>query len=417
MELLAKISIVVLAVLAVGQTALVCGFVRKLAGWRQPRLPDEKCPPAVVILCLRGTDPFLSRCIDAILDQDYPRYELRIIVDHPDDPARAVAEASLANRPHAPARLEFLRERRESCSLKCSSVVQAMRGLDPTVEFVAQLDADTIPHRTWLRELAAPFQDGKVGAATGNRWYMPEQPSWGALVRYVWNAAAVVQMYWYRIAWGGTLAVRASILRDSDLLERWGQAFCEDTMLFRVLGQQGMRVEFVPSLMMVNRENCSLTGFVRWMRRQLLTARLYHPRWPAVVAHGIGTSLALAAALVVAAWGALQGQMQTAAWLLGALAIYEGLMIGAVVWIELRMRAIVAARGEPTSWIDGKTGLYWLLAYPVLQFTYPWVLLAAMRFRQVEWRGVTYAVDGPWQIRLTKYEPFAASRESTLTSL
>ena len=73
---------------------------------------------------------------------------------------------------------------------------------------VALLDADTIPHRTWLRELVAPLADPRVGAATGNRWYMPAEAGWAGLVRYLWNAAAVVQMYCYGIAWGGTLALK-----------------------------------------------------------------------------------------------------------------------------------------------------------------------------------------------------------------
>ena len=95
--------------------------------------------------------------------------------------------------------------------------------------------ADTIPHRTWLRELAAALADEQVGAATGNRWYMPQQPTWGSLVRLFWNAAAIVQMWFYGIAWGGTLAVKTKVFRESDLLERWGNAFCEDTMTFAAL--------------------------------------------------------------------------------------------------------------------------------------------------------------------------------------
>ena len=74
-------------------------------------------------------------------------------------------------------------------------------------------DADTIAHPTWLRELAGALADPTVGAATGNRWYMPDEISAAAMVRYLWNAAAIVQMYCYRIAWGGTLAVKTSVLR------------------------------------------------------------------------------------------------------------------------------------------------------------------------------------------------------------
>ena len=40
---------------------------------------------------------------------------------------------------------------------------------------------------------------------------------------------------------------------------------------------------------MVNREDCSMSGYVQWLRRQLLAARLYHPFWSFTVLHALGT--------------------------------------------------------------------------------------------------------------------------------
>ena len=56
-----------------------------------------------------------------------------------------------------------------------------------------------------------------MGVASGNRWYMPAEATAGSLVRYLWNAAAVVQMYWYGIAWGGSLAFKTKLLREAGL--------------------------------------------------------------------------------------------------------------------------------------------------------------------------------------------------------
>ena len=50
--------------------------------------------------------------------------------------------------------------------------------------------------------------------------------------------------------------------------------------------------------MMVNREDCGLDACRRWISRQLLTMRLYHPLWPLVLLHGFGTTLLLAVAVV-----------------------------------------------------------------------------------------------------------------------
>jgi hypothetical protein len=375
-----------LVALVVGQALLVVGFVWRLLRFRCELLADADCPQAAVILCLRGGDPFLEHCISGLLALDYPNYQVHIVVDHPDDPALEVLKPLLESRSSKNVHLQFLQEPRETCSLKCSSVVQAVRSLDESVEFIAQLDADTIPHASWLRELATALHDDRVGAATGNRWYMPESLSLASLVRYSWNAAAVVQMYWYRIAWGGTLAVKTRVFRETDLLDKWSHAFCEDTMLFTQLKKAGLRLAFVPSLIMVNREDCDLGGFFRWVRRQLLTARLYHPAWGAVVGFA--------------------GQQVAATWSLAGLAFYQVAVIAMLPPMEFAARRIVAARGEPTRWLTFPGAIKCLFAIGFTQFVYFAALCSASLLRVVDWRGVTYEIHARSRVKMSAYTPY-----------
>lgn len=390
------------------QVLLTLGFATLLWRWKSKQLDDADCPQATAILCLRGSDPFLTRCVEALLDQDYPRYDVKVVVDDPGDPAWRVVEEVVERRAAEHVTIEPLTQRRDTCSLKCSSVVQAVRSLDESVEIVALLDADTVPHRTWLRELATALADERVGAATGNRWYMPDQVSWGALVRYVWNAAAVVQMYLYQIAWGGTLAIKTKVFRESDLLERWGNAFCEDTMTFAALKKLGLKVKFVPTLMMINREACDIGGYFRWVRRQLLTARLYHPGWLMVAIHGITTSIAPPLALGIAIYALVIGDWVAAAWAGGGLAVYELGLLLLLPPMEVAMRKIARGRGEPTNWLPVSAWPMYALALPLTQFVYALVLLSSLTIRNVDWRGVSYKIDGPFRIRLVEYRPFQA---------
>ncbi len=369
-------------------------------------LADEHCPKAAVVLCLRGTDPFLADCLKALLDQDYPDYDVRIVVDAVDDPAWKVVETGVAAESATNVHVEALVDRRETCSLKCSSLIQAIGALDPSYEFVAQIDADTIAHRSWLRELATPLADERVGATTGNRWYMPGDAAWGSLVRYTWNAAAVVQMFLYNVAWGGTLAVKTKVFRESDLLQRWGNALCEDTMLYGALKKMKLRLVFVPSLMMVNREHCGLGNFYRWMRRQLLTARLYHPHWIAVAGHGIVAGFATVGSAVMICVSLIAGQWNDAAMLGAGFLLYQVVMLSLWPVMECTVRRIVRARGQPTGWVTAKKFVNFVLTNVVMQFIYPVGLLSAMRLRKVDWRGVVYRIEGPWKIRLKAYQPF-----------
>ncbi len=400
------IATIALLVLAFVQAVLVIGFVRVLRRSPPVLVDDNAAPRAAVILCLRGMDPFLGACLGGLFDQDYPDYEVRIIVDHAEDAAHAAIAAAILPGDAEHVRVENLAAPRSTCSLKCSSLAQAVESLDDSVEFIAQLDADVIPHRTWLRELATAVMQPGVGAATGNRWYAPERPTVGSLVRYTWNAAAIVQMYWYEIAWGGTLAVRMSAIRDAGLVERWRHAFCEDTMLRAMLGKVGLRVAFVPELLMINRESCSLSSFYRWVTRQMTTARLYHPAWPAVVVHGVATTTALAAATALLIAAIARGDSATA-WLgVVGLTVYAATLAALLPPMERAARRIAARRGEPIEAVSARKVMRWAAAAPITQLVHPIALAKACWMRSTDWRGIDYRIGGPWDIEMLEYRPY-----------
>ena len=399
--------------LALAQALLACGYVWILHRRRRDLLADDACPKAAVILCLRGADPFLPNCLQALLNQDYPHYDLHVVVDHPDDPAWSIVEDVVKQCHATPIHLQPLRDHRLTCSLKCSSLVQAISSLDDAYDVIVQVDADTIPHRQWLRELVTPLADEQVGASTGSRWYMASESSWGTMVRYAWNAAAVVPMYWGRIAWGGTLAIKAQVFRDSDLLHRWGHAFCEDTMINTCLRRQGLRLAFVPALMMVNRETCSLSALFPWICRQLLTTRLYHRSWWGIVGHGLCTTILLIMSLGILVVALLTRDWEAAAWAGGGFVGYEAMMVLLLILLEAAVRQVVRDRGEPTAWLTRAALTRYLPAIPLAQGLYAAVLIKTMFMRTVEWRGIVYHIEGAGRIRLLEYLPYRRRHPSS----
>ena len=392
-------------------------FIASFRQNKQDSYEDSELPKVAIALCLRGADPFLPKCLQALLNQNYPNYELRIVVDSKEDPAWAIANQTLLNRTNIPVEIAPLRIRRQTCSLKCSALIQAVTELEPDCEIVALVDADTIPHPNWLRELVNPLKNPQVGLTTGNRWYVPGT-QWGTMCRYLWNVAAVGQMYLYRIPWGGSLAIRTDLVRQAQLIERWQQAFCEDTMLRRVLQEKGLQIESVPSLIMVNREECTLPSFRRWVSRQLLNAKLYHPGWNAVLFYGTIVFLipALAAlsgiaALFTAKW--------TSAVVLGvSFVAYLSLLLVLInVW-QRAIREKLKLRNESLPNLSPVTFLKLIIAVPLTQLVCAIALWQAMLTQQVEWRGITYQVKGPWDIKLVEYFPYQyLNRTNPKTSL
>lgn len=409
-------TFVALAIFAIVQAVLVLAFLRALRHQPTVSTGDEKQPKVALILCLRGGDPFLDDCIQAILNQDYPNYDVHIVIDHQDDPARQIVDAALAKASSENVFVQFLTDRLETCSLKCSSLVQVVSQLDESYDVMAQLDADTIAHRTWLRELVGPMREDDVGATTGNRWYMPDDVNWGTMVRWLWNAAAVVQMYCYRIPWGGTLAIKMDVVRQSDLLTRWSHGFCEDTMLAAFLKQRGQRVQFVPSLLMINRESCGLSDFTRWVSRQLLTARLYHPSWPLVAGHAILSSFLMAAAFVLCAIAIATNNYLAATLHASGLIVYQVSNFFLLWRLESAACRIVKRRGETCARFTLADLFKLPLAVVVTQTVYVTALLRAVLARTVAWRGAVYEIRGK-RVQLLEDCPFSAEEEANQSTM
>lgn len=417
MDKIAIVTFCLLISLAIFYVWLTVAFVSKLnQSQKMPEneelLVDKELPSAVIILCLRGADPLLHKCLEALLNQNYPNYELQIVIDSYKDPAWEMVHQTVKRQPAKHVKISSLVVPRATCSLKCSSLVQAISGLNSNCEVVALVDADTVVHSNWLRELVSPLANPKVGATTGNRWYLPQGRYWGSIVRYIWNVAAVTQMHFYRIPWGGSLAIKTEVFRQTALLSKWEQAFNEDTMLQDILQQQGLRVEFVPSILMINREESDLKSFLGWVKRQLLCSRLYHTAWNAIAIHGILTTVlpSVAVMLLLTTW--LNEEWLNSAYFGGGLVIYVVTQILCLTILEYKVRGIVQQKGDTLPLVNLSTIFKVLLVLPLTQIVYALALTSAMCMRQVEWRGITYQIKGPWDIKLIKYQPYTYAEKS-----
>jgi hypothetical protein len=385
---------------------------------RHPWPAPQPLPMAAVILPLRGADPLLEACLAGLLTQDYPTYQVHIIIDSADDPAHKVVDEALA-RGHAPGaevHLDILREPGERCSLKLSAQRQVLTRLDETVAVVAFLDADSVPAANWLRAMVAPFADPHVGAATGIRWSAPPDTGLGTLVRYVFNALSFPQRFLYRIPWGGSLAVRRSALHDAGLLDHWSRCFSEDTSTYGGLRSAGMRLAFVPAATQVNSESTDLSGAWQFILRQIVCVELHHVYWWSLLCMNAATIVAFIAACLLALAGivpALPGSTPQA-WELTAFALIPGLyvlgLLTALTTADRLVRRIVAA---PPRVAD----LPRLVAASLvaLSFTTNSLFMAPF-LRSIDWRGITYDIEGRNRIRMRAYRPYRATGEETASS-
>ncbi len=402
----------VLAIFVVLQTFYALAFIFCVNLPSSKTVKNEFLPKAAIILSLRGADPFLGDCMRSLLHQNYPLYSLHVVIDSPQDPAWNIVKKIIQSSQSKHVQVSPLIARYSTCSLKGSALVQAISTLDESYQVVAFIDADVIAHPNWLRELVAPLSDERIGATTGNRWYTSQTKQWGSLVRYLWNAIAVVFMCIHQAPWGGSMAMRLSVLRRSHLLEIWKKSVSVDTPVRQALQAMGLKVKFVPTVIMLNREECNLAQCLRFIKRQLLVTRLYNPQWSLIVSQVFISTSAVVMIMALMLMALTSGKIDSAIKIGGGFACYVLVMVVQLVLVEQVVRRVIRGQGELTTQFSALMMLKILVAIPLTQFVYGVTVVSAMLMRKVEWRGITYQIKGPWNIRLIEYQPYQFSGQS-----
>ncbi|MEY3173254.1 MAG: hypothetical protein RLZZ436_1168 [Planctomycetota bacterium] len=389
----------------------------RIASWYPLREPAQdvsarRWPKAAVLLPLRGADPQLIECLRGLCRQDYPDFQLRLVLDSADDEAWGAVRQAAAEFPQVSMHTEVLTERLETCSLKSSALLQAVRGLPPDVQIAAVVDADVIVPVWWLRELVRPFDDPQVVMSGGLRWFLPERTNCGSVIRRIWGAAASAQMYSLNIPWGGTLAYRADFVRDPALQRRWSETFVEDVSVAECCAARGQKLKLIPRLSMVNTETISLGACYRFMRRQIFSVRMYHPAWRRVMLTCLGLVLSCILTGLVSSFAVQQGAAW-AAWMLWGLLL--GLMVvttAPLLYLEQCLHA-AATKERP---IPGLSVMQ-LPMIPATIVVYGAALLGAARMRRIDWRGICYQIGPRGRVRRLNDGPYRSAPDNGAASL
>ncbi len=391
-----------LVALILGQAVYVALYLRMRR--RAVYASSDWTPPASIILCVRGRDPTLTHCLRGIARQDYPDFELVAVFDSREDPGFRVVEEFRAQA-SIPVRIVVIPAFSGKCGMKCEALIAAMESLDPRRTVVAMIDADSVAAPNWLREMIASLADQSVGAVTGDRWFEPNG-SLASTVRAVWNAAAIVQMNLYRIAWGGSLAMRRETIERLRILDIWRTTFCEDTVLIDLFREEGLQVARPRTAVVFNRESIAWRNLHFWIARQLLTVRLHNRKWPLVFAHGILVGLTLLSCFGFLVLDMALGQSQLAA--LTATSLLLAILINFVLVGLIARENTEVLRGQgqisgPPSMAKHWFG--WLVAIPLTQIVHFCATLRAFRMKYVIWRGIEYRVD-KHGVEIVRYRPF-----------
>lgn len=344
------------------------------------RLPEDRLPPATVIVPVKGDDEGLRENLAALADLDYPDYEL-IVVGRS---ARDIPEGVTPER----SRVILAGPGDPNTGEKINNLLAAVRAARFESEIFAFADSDGRVSPAWLRSLVAALETPHAGLATGYRWYVPRKADFWSLMRSIWNAAiaGTFQGGDNRFAWGGAMAIRRTDFERLRVEDYWLGALSDDYRMSEAVRAGGLQIAYAPGATVACADRTGRSAFLEWMTRQLVITKAYQPKlWAA----GFASHLLYCGAMVSGAALAVKGS--------GLAVLVLALQLALGMW-KGRLRATLAAAALPEyrDWFRryGWVHVWWT---PLATWIWLYGFLASAATNTIVWRGYRYELRG-WRI-------------------
>ena len=378
--MLAALRLVVL-VLAIGPFVfyLLCLYsivdyfrsVRK----RSPR-NHSFAPPASLLKPVRGVDRDAYENFASFCQLDYPEYELVFAVADVADPAVAIIEKLQRDFPNCTIRLVTAQQSFGE-NRKVNNLAAAARAA--RYDLLVMTDSDVRVEPDYLREVAAPFADAKVGAVTafyrclGGGTFAADLDMIGMAADSVPDALIARELEGkVQFTFGWTMATTKVRLAEIGGWEAMANHHSDDFELGNRIAKAGHRVELMrkPVWMVFPQETTA--DFLHHEMRWAIGLRNVRPVGyiGMLFTHGLPWAVAAAIAAATADW-----------WAIGALY----LLMYVILRLSVAWTAGVWGLGD-----RGIAGKLWLV--PARDAISAAVWVAGFFSDKIRWRGLEYRV-------------------------
>ncbi|MGC9105200.1 MAG: glycosyltransferase [Thermoprotei archaeon] len=220
---------------------------------------------ASVVLPVKGLDPRLEETIRSLLAQDYADKEVIVVLDSSDDPAYPVVTKF-------PVKVVMNEWPCAKCSGKVSAILTALKYAKG--DYLVFADSDTVYPQGWLRCMLSLVKDKAV--PTTFSWPSPERVTLRNLVRSGFWTLGYESVFSrkHRFLWGGSMAFRREFF-DEEAVGALSEAWCDDCTLTYLVKKRGYEIEFCP---VVSKNYFDEANLIKFLKRQIITVKLYSPR-------------------------------------------------------------------------------------------------------------------------------------------
>ncbi len=361
------------------------GYVRRETA---RALPDFQ-PFVSVIAPGRGLEQGLRENLQALLEQDYPRYEVLFVFDRADDPAIQVVGHGFSRIGRT-----IIAGPATDSGQKVHNLRVAVTEVDPESEVFVFVDTDARPAKDWLRNLVAPLADETLGASTGYRWFIPSKGGIASRLRGVWNAS-VASALGHDIAknfcWGGSTAIRRSTFEKLDVSERWRGTVSDDFTITRVLKEAKLPIHFMPHCLVASVGDCDWKELFEFTTRQIKITRVYASNlWLPLLLGSALFALVFFGGFILLILQILKILSPTYVLPLALLVIFT---LGATKSF-IRWRAINLPLTQYRSALK-RDLLAHIFLWPFASLLYLYNAIVAGFSQRITWRGITYQLKSP----------------------
>jgi glycosyltransferase involved in cell wall biosynthesis len=165
-----------------------------------PKPVDPFELPVSVVVCTRNRTDLLKDCIDALLQLDYPNYEILIVDNAPDNDH--TKELALAKN------VRYVREERPGLDRARNKGIK-----ESSHSIIAFTDDDARPDKNWLRAIARNFKDEQVMAVTG--YVAPASLETHAQQMFEWSYGGMGHGFSRRVFSGASMDTRSKLMASA----------------------------------------------------------------------------------------------------------------------------------------------------------------------------------------------------------
>ena len=362
---------------------------------RELAKPKSNFAPFVSIIApCRGLDIDLRENLSALFRQDFPRYEIIFAVDDEKDESVKIIEEVTSEAEKLAKNVStklIVAGRASDSSQKVHNLREAvLRVADESKVFVF-VDSDARPAENWLRDLIAPLEDEKIGAATGYRWFISKRRDFASELLAVWNASIASALGANKrnnFCWGGSMAIWRDAFEKLNVRGHWRGTLSDDFAVTRLMKKANLPIYFVPQALTVSIEDRTFRELLEFTTRQMKITRVYAPNlW---IASFIGSFIFN----LVFIWGVLiLGSTNTFSFWVALIALIT-ISIFSTAKAHLRLKAVKLALKRYEKEINKQfwtQNTLWVLS-PALFF---YNAAMALFSRKIVWRGIKYQLNSP----------------------